>query len=113
MSSFIEDGASDISAFASIPLSDAFRRLPTSTHTFIGFSMVISVLILPFEATPVGAALGLPGSHVRAYAVAGDLTVLVKSGLRFSRKAENASLASSERTCALESSFSAVIAVLN
>jgi hypothetical protein len=22
-------------------LSDAFRRLPTNTHTFIGFSMVI------------------------------------------------------------------------
>src|SRR6266851_3473507 len=41
MSSFIEDGASEISSFASIPLNDAFRRLPTSTHTFIGFSMVI------------------------------------------------------------------------
>jgi hypothetical protein len=33
--------ASDINAFASIPLSDAFRRLPTNTHTFISFSMVI------------------------------------------------------------------------
>src|SRR4029077_6994332 len=32
MSSFIEDGASDISVFASIPLSDAFRRLPANTH---------------------------------------------------------------------------------
>src|SRR5882672_205327 len=41
MSSFSEDGASQISAFASIPLNDAFRRLPTSTHTFIGLSMVI------------------------------------------------------------------------
>src|SRR6202158_4867160 len=41
MSSFIEDGASDISAFASIPLSDAFRRLPTNTHTFMSLSIVI------------------------------------------------------------------------
>src|SRR6266852_6214969 len=41
MSSFIEDGASEISAFASIRLNDAFRRLPTKTHTFIGLSMVI------------------------------------------------------------------------
>src|SRR6266550_4637023 len=53
-----------------------------------------------------------PGSYVRPYAVAGDLTVLVKSGLRFSRKAANASFASSERTCALNSSFSAFIAAL-
>jgi hypothetical protein len=37
----IEDGASDISAFASIPLNDAFRRLPTNTHTFIGLSKMI------------------------------------------------------------------------
>jgi hypothetical protein len=37
---------------------------------------------------------------------------LVKSGLRLSRKAENASFASAERTCALNSSFSAFIAVL-
>ncbi len=44
MSSFIEDGASDISAFASIPLNDAFRRLPTNTHTFIGVSMVMQSL---------------------------------------------------------------------
>src|SRR5258708_16150214 len=49
---------------------------------------------------------------IRGHAVAGDLTVLVKSGLRFSRKAENASFASSERTCALNSSFSAFIAAL-
>src|SRR5882762_4016170 len=90
MSSFIEDGASQISAFASIPLNEAFRRLPTNTHTFIGLSMVT----------------------LHAYAVAGDLTVLVKSGLRFSRKAVNASFASSERTCALNSSFSAFIAAL-
>src|SRR5882757_5388693 len=69
-------------------------------------------MILPFDANPVGAALGLPGPHVRAYAVAEDLTVLAKSGLRFSRKAENASFASSERTCALNSSFSAFIAAL-
>src|ERR1700681_1597300 len=41
MSSFIEDGASEISAFASIRLNDAFRRLPTKTHTFIGLSTVI------------------------------------------------------------------------
>src|SRR6266545_1817082 len=41
MSSFSKDGASQISAFASIPLNEAFRRLPTNTHTFIGFSMVI------------------------------------------------------------------------
>src|ERR1700730_10110748 len=41
MSSFIEDGASGISAFASIRLNDAFRRLPTKTHTFIGLSTVI------------------------------------------------------------------------
>src|SRR5260370_34352190 len=41
MSSFIAGGASEISAFANIPLSDAFRRLPTNTHTFICFSMVI------------------------------------------------------------------------
>src|SRR6266436_8048248 len=53
MSSFIEDGASDISAFASIPLSDAFRRLPTNTHTLIGLSMVISITIFQFEANPL------------------------------------------------------------
>ena len=35
----------DISAFASIPLSDAFRRLPTNTHTFIGFSMIASIMV--------------------------------------------------------------------
>jgi hypothetical protein len=34
MSSFSEDGASEISAFASIRLNDAFRRLPTNTHIF-------------------------------------------------------------------------------
>jgi hypothetical protein len=33
--------ASDIIAFASIPLYEALRRLPTSTHTLTGFSMVI------------------------------------------------------------------------
>src|SRR5882757_5985372 len=46
------------------------------------------------------------------HAVAYDLTVFAKSGLRFSRKAENASFASSERTCTLNSSFSAFIAAL-
>jgi hypothetical protein len=54
----------------------------------------------------------LAGSYVRAYAVAGELMLLVKSGLRFSRKAVSASFASSERTCALNSSFSAFIAAL-
>jgi hypothetical protein len=39
--SLIEDGASEISAFASIPLNEAFRRLPTNTHTLIGLSMII------------------------------------------------------------------------
>src|SRR6266478_7904804 len=52
------------------------------------------------------------GSYVRPYAVAGDLILLVKSGLRFSKKAVSASFASSERTCALNSSFSAFIAAL-
>jgi hypothetical protein len=37
----IEDGASDIRAFASIPLNVAFRKLTTSTHTFIGLSKII------------------------------------------------------------------------
>jgi hypothetical protein len=37
------------------------------------------------------------------YAVARDLTDLVKSGLRFSKKAVSASFASSERTCTLNS----------
>src|SRR6266481_6440226 len=41
MWSFIEDGASEISAFARILLTDACRRLPTNTHTFIGLSMAI------------------------------------------------------------------------
>src|SRR6267154_1904154 len=53
MSSLIEDGASEISVFASIPLSDAFRRLPTNTHTFIGLSMIFSITILQFEANSV------------------------------------------------------------
>ncbi|MGY4296453.1 hypothetical protein ACVWXN_004548 [Bradyrhizobium sp. i1.4.4] len=44
MSSLIEDGASEISAFASIPLNEAFRRLPTNTHTYIGFSLVMQSL---------------------------------------------------------------------
>ena len=44
------------------------------------------------------------------YTVAGDLMLLVKSGLRFSRNAVSASFASAERTCALNSSFSAFIA---
>src|SRR6202030_2727901 len=101
MSGFIEDGAREISAFASIPLNDAFRRLPTNPHTFIGLSMVI---ILGDRV--------LVRSYVRAYAVAGDLWLVVKSGFRFSRKAVNASLASSERTCLLNSSFSACIAAL-
>src|SRR3984885_4610826 len=131
MSSFSEDGASEISAFASIPLNDAFRRLPTNTHTFIGLSMAFSLTIFQFEANPVGlsfqvssaAALTSPRadrddrvsveSYVRPYAVADDLVLLVKSGLRFSKKAVNASLASSERTCALNSSFSTFIAALS
>src|SRR6476469_2419084 len=50
--------------------------------------------------------------YVPAYAVAGDLMPLVKSGLRFSKKAVSASFASSERTYALNSSFSAFIAAL-
>src|SRR6202035_5875039 len=41
MSSFSEDGASEISAFASILLNEAFRRLPTNTHTFISLSIII------------------------------------------------------------------------
>jgi hypothetical protein len=41
MSSFIADGGSEINAFANILLTDAFRKLPTNTHTFIGLSMVI------------------------------------------------------------------------
>src|SRR3954467_182569 len=39
--SFSEDGLSEIRAFASFPLNDAFRRLPTNTQTFIGLSTVI------------------------------------------------------------------------
>jgi hypothetical protein len=54
----------------------------------------------------------LAGSYVRAYAVAGELMLLVKSRLRFPRQAVSASFASSERTCALNSSFSAFIAAL-
>src|SRR3984893_7119588 len=46
------------------------------------------------------------------FTVAGDLMFLVKSGLRFSKKAVSASFASSERTCTLNSSFSAFIAAL-
>jgi len=61
ISSFIEDGASDISAFASIPLSDAYRRLPTNTHTFIGLSMVISITIFQFEANPLRFIRDLSG----------------------------------------------------
>src|ERR1700742_320811 len=53
MSSLIEDGASDIRAFASIPLSDAFRRLPTSTHALIGFSIVVLHSDVRVEADPV------------------------------------------------------------
>jgi hypothetical protein len=34
-------GVSDISEFSSIPVNDAFRRLPTNTHTFIGLSKII------------------------------------------------------------------------
>src|SRR5882672_6658876 len=52
MSSFIEDGASDISAFASIPLNDAFRRLPTNTHTFIDLSKIISIMMFQYEVNP-------------------------------------------------------------
>src|ERR1700730_1881249 len=51
------------------------------------------------------------GSYVCPY-VAGDLMLLVKSGFRFSKKAVNASFASLERTCTLNSSFSAFIAAL-
>src|SRR5882762_9335143 len=50
MSSFIEDGASEISAFASIRLNDAFRRLPTKTHAFIGLSTVILHCDIRFAA---------------------------------------------------------------
>jgi hypothetical protein len=37
----IKNGASEISAFASFPFNEAFRRLPTSTPTLIGLSMAI------------------------------------------------------------------------
>jgi hypothetical protein len=57
MSSFIEDGASEISAFASIRFNDAFRRLPTNTHTFIGLSIIFSNTVFQFEATPVRFSL--------------------------------------------------------
>src|ERR1700742_2382510 len=59
-----------------------------------------------------------PGDHVsaepsvRAYAAAEVFLLFVKSGLRFSRKAVSASFASSERTCTLNSAFSAFIAAL-
>jgi hypothetical protein len=62
MSSFSEDGASEISAFASIPLNESFRRLPSNTHTFIGLSMVIlSIMMFPFEANPIRFIRKLPG----------------------------------------------------
>jgi hypothetical protein len=61
MSSFIEDGASEISAFASIPLNEAFRRLPTNTHAFIGLSMAFSITISQFEANAVRFLRELPG----------------------------------------------------
>jgi uncharacterized protein YggT (Ycf19 family) len=34
---------------ASIPLNEAFRRLPTTTHTFIDLSIAFSIAILQFE----------------------------------------------------------------
>ncbi len=49
---------------------------------------------------------------ISRYAAVTDFMVLLKSGGRFSRNAANASLASSERTCTLNSSFSAFIAAL-
>jgi hypothetical protein len=52
MSGFSEDGASEISAFASIPLNYAFRRLPTNTHKFIGLSMTFSVTIFSDRSEP-------------------------------------------------------------
>src|ERR1700731_3426141 len=61
---------------------------------------------------PVRERLQLAQDNVRPYAAAGGLVFLVKSGLRFSRKAVSASFASSERTCALNASFSAFIAAL-
>src|SRR5258708_7343165 len=48
------------------------------------------------KRTRFARRLVLPASRVRAYAVAEDLMILVKLGLRFSKKAENASFASSE-----------------
>lgn len=54
----------------------------------------------------------MPNERPRSYAVAADLMVLVKSGGRFSRNAMSASFASADRTCALNSSFSAFIAAL-
>ena len=50
-----------ISAFASILLIDAFRRLPTNTHTFIGLSMVFSITIFQFDANPIRFIPELPG----------------------------------------------------
>jgi hypothetical protein len=63
MSSFSDDGASEISAFVSIPLNEAFRKLPTNTQTFIGLSIVFSITIFPFEANPVRLIRQLPGGH--------------------------------------------------
>src|ERR1700676_4310847 len=63
MSSFSDDGASEISAFASIPLNDAFRRLPTSTHTFVGLSMTFFLTIFQPEADSVISVDASPCGH--------------------------------------------------
>ena len=52
----------------------------------------------------------VPSTFARAYAAVAAFVVLLKLGGRFCRNAENASFASSERTCALNSAFSARIA---
>src|SRR6266851_3325840 len=67
------------------------RRLPEASNQYAHLHRLIHGIL----------HMMLPGSYVGAYAVAGDLMLLAKLGLRFSRKAVSASFASSERTCAL------------
>src|SRR5258707_752405 len=54
----------------------------------------------------------VPSTFARAYAAVAAFLVLLKLGGRFCRNAVSASFASSERTCALNSAFSACIAAL-
>src|SRR5260370_33772468 len=67
------------------------------------------LFLLSFQAS-CGDAEVFPLFFVPAYAAVADFMVLVKSGGRFSRNAVSATFASSERTRALNSSFSAFIA---